>query len=95
MAEEIEFPEPGTYPAGNADPIALERLAGTAARLRNIAAMAWRESGLATLGYLHEMTVSEEKRVKPIQHYRSEVFEPECPLNPPEGQLSLIPARDD
>jgi len=64
MAEESESPESGTHPAGNANPIALERLAGTAAILRDMAAMAWRESGLATLGYLHKMTVSDREAGK-------------------------------
>ena len=64
MAEEIESPESGTDAAGNADPIALERLAGAAAISRDMAAMAWGESGLATLGYLHEMTVSDRESGK-------------------------------
>ena len=56
-----QFEKDGAYDAATtqAKAFAVERLAAGAAMLRDMVAMAWRESGTATLGYLHKMTVAD------------------------------------
>jgi hypothetical protein len=56
-----QFEKDAAYDAATpqAKAFTVERLAAGAAMLRDMVAMAWRESGTATLGYLHKMTVAD------------------------------------